>query len=122
MIDAEELEIARDELRWLLDGCTDCLAAHRLLGELAMAENDFPLARGHFGYAWQIGTAALSQAGCRGPAPYSRPANQAFLESGKGLAFCLQEMDKKSEAAAVVRHMLELDPSDPLGVSAWHSG
>ena len=52
MIDAGEVDVAVDELRWLLSGCSDFVDAHRLLGELALSENDLPLARAHFGYAY----------------------------------------------------------------------
>ena len=55
MIEAGETEVARDELQWLLGGCTDLIDAHKTLGEIALVEHDLPLARGHFGYAYQIG-------------------------------------------------------------------
>src|SRR4051812_10256221 len=54
MIDAGEVEIALDELRWLLNGCQDFMAAHRTLGDLAVETGDLRLARGHYGYAYQI--------------------------------------------------------------------
>ena len=38
MLAAGENEVARDELRWLLDGCPDFIAAHRMLGELALTK------------------------------------------------------------------------------------
>src|SRR5687768_14077660 len=82
MLAAGEIDIARDELIWLLEGCRDFVTAHKLLGELAAAEGDVKLARAHFGYAWQIGVAALPAGGLDGPLPYARPANQAFLEAG----------------------------------------
>ena len=78
MLDAGEVEVATDECRWLLNGCSDCLEAHRLLGEIALAENDLPLARGHFGYAYRLGEQALDRAGCRGPAALS-PAGQSVV-------------------------------------------
>src|SRR5262245_42144351 len=55
MVEHGETEIAVDELRWLLNGCSDFIDAHRLLGELALGAEDFPLARGHFGYAFRLG-------------------------------------------------------------------
>src|SRR5687768_16906645 len=63
MLAAGEDEVARDELRWLLDGCPHFITAHRMLGELALAENDVQLARGHSGFAYQIGTKALPPSG-----------------------------------------------------------
>lgn len=116
MLDAGEVDVAVDECRWLLQGCSDCLEAHRLLGEIAMGENDLSLARGHFGYGYRLGTQALKRAGSRGPAPYRLPANQGFLQCAKGLAWCLKELDKREMAAEVVAVALQCDPSDPLGV------
>ena len=116
MIDAGEIEIAIDELRWLLNGCSDFIDAHRLLGELAMADEDLALARGHFGYAYQLGMKALAQADPKGRLPYSVPANQSFHESGKGLVYCLLHLGKRAMAVDVADHLLSCDPSDPLGV------
>lgn len=115
MIDAGETEIAIDELRWLLNGCGDFVDAHRLLGELALLESDFALARGHFGYGYEIGMSAIQAQPGAGPFPYSRPANQSFLEAAKGLAFCLQQLEKPALAREVLETMLRLDPTDPLG-------
>ncbi len=116
MIEGGESEIARDELLWLLNGCSDCLLAHKMLGELALADNDLRLARGHFGYAYEIGSKALDRAGAKGGLPYRLPANQAFFEAGKGLAFCLRELGKLALAADVVARLIACDPTDPLGV------
>jgi hypothetical protein len=121
MLDAGEVDVAVDECRWLLNGCSDCLEAHRLLGEIAMSENDLPLARGHFGYAYRLGLQALEQAHTKGPLPYRVEANRSFLESAKGLAWCLQQLDKAEMSAEVVEVMLRCDPSDPLGVKAFLS-
>ncbi len=116
MLEAGEADVARDECRWLLQGCSDCLEAHRMLGEIALCENDLPLARGHFGYAFRLGANALKQAGNKGPLPYRLPANQAFFTSGKALAWCLKQLGKPDMAAGVVELLLGCDPSDPLGV------
>jgi hypothetical protein len=118
MIAAGEHEIAVEELRWLLDGCHDCLAAHRLLGELALAEHDLPLARGHFGYAYRLVTQAMQQAKAKGPLPYSAAANQGFFEAAKGLVWCLKELGKVAMARDVVAQLLAFDPADPLAVKA----
>ncbi len=117
MIAGGEIEIAREELQWLLSGCTDMIDAHKTLGELALLDQDLPLARGHFGYAYQIGVKALDRAGAA-TAPYRLSANQAFFEAGKGLAYCLCELGKAEMAAEVVERLLGFDPSDPLGVRA----
>jgi hypothetical protein len=116
MLEQGEWDIARDECRWLLVGCRDCLEAHRLLGEIALLEDDLPLARGHFGYAYRLGTGALAQAGVTGPLPYRLPANQGFFESAKGLAVCLARLGKREMAEEVVTRVLACDPSDPLHI------
>jgi hypothetical protein len=116
MLDAGEVEVAQEECRWLLQGCSDCLEAHRLLGEIALSEDDLPLARGHFGYAFRLGTKALEAAGSTGPLPYRLPANQGFLSAGKALAWCLKQLGKPGMAGEVVEQLLVCDPSDPLGV------
>lgn len=116
MLEAGEIDVARDELRWLLDGCQELLEAHQLLGEIALAEGDLPLARGHFGCAYQLGLEALPKPGLPGPLSYACLANRAFLRSGKGLAWCLHRLGHSRLAAEVVDQLLALDPSDPMGV------
>jgi hypothetical protein len=118
MIAAGEIEIARDEIHWLLQGCHDFLEAHKLLGELAYAEHDLPLARGHFGYAFRLGQQAIARAGNPRPVPYNLPGNQAFHESGKSLALCLIQLDKRDLAAEVIGFLVSYDSTDPLGVRA----
>lgn len=119
MIDGGETDIAIDELRWLLDGCSDFIEAHSLLGQLALSEdNDPKLARGHFGYAYQLGLTALRRAGSPIPLPYQITENQAFFEAGKGLAFCLIQLEKPEMAREVLDELLRCDPTDPLGLTA----
>src|SRR5262245_10893637 len=68
MVEAGEVDVAVDELRWLLSGCSEFMEAHALLGELALAGgNDVPLARGHFGFAVQLGLKTLERARVKGP-------------------------------------------------------
>lgn len=114
MIAAGEFEIAQDELRWLLDGCSEFIVAHKLLGELAVLDDDVKLARGHFGYAYNIGRKAIPKEGLRGTLPYELEANRDFYEAGKGLCWCLREMQKAPMALDVIADLLKLDPSDPL--------
>jgi tetratricopeptide (TPR) repeat protein len=116
MLDAREIDVAVDELRWLLEGCHALLEAHKLLGEIAAADGDLALARGHFGYAYQLGVEALPPAGLPGVLPYERPANQAFFQAGKGLAWCLIKQGHRDLAEDVVQQLVRLDPSDPLGL------
>ncbi len=114
MLEAGETDVAVDELRWLLADCEPLLEAHRLLGEAALSDGDFALARVHFGYAFELGLKAIGREGPPGPMPYARPANRAFLESGKGLAWCLWKQGRADAAREVVGRLLRFDPSDPL--------
>lgn len=120
MLEMGEADVAVDELRWLLEGCSDFIDIHRILGEIALSREDIPLARGHFGYAYRIGSKVIGDPPC-GLLPYALPANQAFLESAKGLAWCLFKLDKAQLARDVVRTLLACDPSDPLGVKSWQT-
>ncbi len=116
MLDAGEVDVARDECRWLLDGCPDCLEAHRILGEIALGDDDLPLARGHFGHAYRQANSATQQAGSGAVFPYRLPANQALFEAAKGLVWCLKQLDKPQMAAEVIARVVALDPNDPLGI------
>jgi hypothetical protein len=111
-----ETDVARDELRWLLQGCSDNMTIHLLLGEIAAAENDYVLARGHFGYAYQIGQRAIRRSGLRGILPVDVPANRSFFTATKGLVHSLVKLDKRKLAEEVVEFLLECDPRDPLRV------
>jgi hypothetical protein len=120
MIAGGEWEIAADELRWLLDVCRDAIEAHFLLGKLAAEQqHDLPLARGHFGYAFQLGVKALDRAGNPAPLPPLHPANRPFFDAGRGLAWCLAEMQLPDKAREVIERLLTCDPADPLGLRAW---
>lgn len=114
MIAAGETDVAIDELRWLVEGCSESIEAHALLGELALAEGDFALARGHFGFAVQLGLKALQRAKVSGPLAYSQPANRAFYEAGRGLATSLVKLGMIAKAVDLVQDLVRLDPSDPL--------
>ena len=116
MIEGGETEIARDELLWLLNGCSDCLLAHKMLGELALADSDCGWRAVTSATPTRLASKALDRAGAKGGLPYRLPANQAFFEAGKGLAFCLRELGKSDLAADVVARLLACDPSDPSGV------
>ncbi len=118
MLASGEIDVARDELLWLLDSCRDFIEAHKQLGEIAYAEGDVKLARGHFGYAVRLGQDAISLAGNPRPIPYSLRSNQAFHESGKALVLCLIELDKRELASELVEQLVSYDPNDPLAVRA----
>lgn len=122
MLDAGEVEIATDELRWLLEGCTELVKAHRLLGEIAMADGDLKLARGHLGYAYRVGLKAIERSRMDGTLPYMLAENRDLHEAAKGLAWCLRKLGKRRMASDVADTMLRWDPTDPLGVRAWQAG
>jgi tetratricopeptide (TPR) repeat protein len=120
IIDAGETDVAVDELRWLLGTCPEMIEGHFLLGKLAAEVNhDVPLARGHFGTAYQLGIQALRRAKRPKPVPALHPANRTFYNAGRGLVWCLDQLGKHGMALEVVEQMLELDPDDPLGLSGW---
>jgi tetratricopeptide (TPR) repeat protein len=120
MIDAGEAELAIEELRWLLDVCHDLVEAHFLLGKLAVeSQDDLPLARGHFGTAYQLGLHTLRRAGMPKPVPALHPANRSFYDAGRGLAWTLNELGKTAMAREVLEQLLDLDPRDPLGLGGW---
>ncbi len=114
MLRAGEVELAAEELRWLVQGCRVLLEAFKLLGEIALADGDVRLARAYFGRAYELGVAALPADGLPGPLPYDRPANRPFFEAGKGLACCLHQQGHTALARQVVEKLLLLDPSDPM--------
>ena len=119
MVDAGEFELATDELRWLLADCAEFIAAHALLGELALAtNNDVALARGHFGAGYQLGLQTLRRAKMPTPLLYSQPANRSFFDAGRGLAWCLATLEKPDMAQEVVDTLLNFDKSDPLKLRA----
>jgi hypothetical protein len=119
MIDAEEHEVAVDELRWLLSDCPEFIAAHVLLGELAAAVGDWPLARGHYGAGYQLGLQTLRRAEMPKPLLYSQPANRSFFDAGSGLIGALEKLGKRAMADEIVATLLGFDRSDPLQLRAF---
>jgi tetratricopeptide (TPR) repeat protein len=120
MIEVGEADVAMDELLWLLEVCRDMLEAHYLLGKLAVEHlQDAPRARGHFGYAFQLGEKALSRANNPTPLSPLHPANRPFFDAGRGLAWCLAELGMPDKAREVVERLRACDPSDPLNLAAW---
>ncbi|HLA86316.1 MAG TPA: hypothetical protein VJL29_16135, partial [Thermoguttaceae bacterium] len=67
MLAAGEIDVAEDELRWLVGGCPALLEGHKLLGRIAADDANWELARVHFAYAYQLGLDAMKTAGIRGP-------------------------------------------------------
>jgi hypothetical protein len=117
MGEAGEIEIARDELVWLLSECPDFLEGHVHLGLIAMEEDDLKLARGHFGRAYELCLRAFEAASNPQPIPYDLPGNRPFHEAAKGLVHCLLETGRRKVAQDVCRRIAPLDPTDPLGIA-----
>jgi hypothetical protein len=112
---AGDLEAARDALRFALQGCGDNLWVHVALGRIALDEdNDPTLARGHFGYAFELAERALPP-GFNGRLPRGREANRPFYEAVEGLAACYEALRKPSQAAAVRAQAARLAGEGPPG-------
>lgn len=118
MVESGETEVAVDELRWLVGDCSEFIEAHALLGELALLQEDYALARGHFGFAVQLGLKALQRAKVTGPVQFSQPANRTFFDAGRGLAMSLVKLGLMEKAVALVQDLVRLDPGDPLRLRA----
>ena len=120
MIASGESDEAIDELRWLLENCTDWIEAHYLLGKLAVeTQGDVPLGRAHFGFGYQLGERALKRADNPAPVPAMHPANRPWYDAGRGLAWCLAELGKRDMALEVVENLLRCDSADPLQLRPW---
>lgn len=98
---AGDPEAARDALRYALQGCGDNLWVHVALGRIALDDfKDPKLARGHFGYAFELAQRALPP-GFRGRLPRHRMANRPFFDAIEGLAQCYDALGKRGEAASL---------------------
>jgi hypothetical protein len=96
-----DVEAARDALRYALQGCGDNLWVHVALGRIALEEfNDPGLARGHFGYAYELAERALPPR-FSGRLPRHRLANRPFYDAIDGLATCYDALGKPSDAAGL---------------------
>lgn len=111
MIAGGELEIARDELLYLVSDCRAFLEAHNLLGELALEEGDLALAKGHYGFAYEIGLDSLPP-DFRGKLPAGKGYNAVFFHAGRGLARCLIARGEVPAGREVLKRLLQLDPQE----------
>jgi hypothetical protein len=104
-------EGARDALRYALQGCGDNMWVHVALGRIALEDfNDPALARGHFGYAFELAQKAISR-DFNGCLPREHPANRPLYDAIDGLIACY---DKLGQPASV-RELREL-------ASRWLTG
>lgn len=103
-------ESARDALRYALQGCGDNIWVHVALGRIALEEfNDPKLARGHFGYAFELAHKAFPP-DFNGRLPSGRDVNRPYFEAIDGLATCYEAMDLPTEAEPLRRLARRLDP------------
>jgi len=98
---AGDPESARDALRYALSAYHDNIWAHVALGQIALDEfRDPTLARGHFGYAFDLVHRALPT-GFSGRLPRDRPNNRPFYEAIDGLVRCLEALGRNGECAGL---------------------
>jgi tetratricopeptide (TPR) repeat protein len=105
---AGDPEGARDALRYALQGCGDNIWVHVALGRIALQDfNDPGLARGHFGYAFELANRAIPP-DFAGRLPRDRPANRPFYEAIDGLVTCYQALGKPAESEALLKQAARL--------------
>lgn len=98
---AGEPEEARDALRYALQGCGDNLWVHVALGRIALeTTNDPNLARGHFGYAFELAQKAIPR-DFAGRLPGNRPTNRPFYDAIDGLIACHAALGQAAEVEAL---------------------
>ncbi|MBV8555157.1 MAG: hypothetical protein JO116_06315, partial [Planctomycetaceae bacterium] len=111
---AGDTEAARDALRYALQGCGDNLWVHVALGRIALEDNDPALARGHFGYAFELAQRALPP-GFSGRLPRQRPANRPFFDAIEGLAASYDALGQPAESEPLRRLAADLSGARPRG-------
>ncbi len=101
ILKAGDPEAARDALRYALGACRDNMWIHAALGRIALEEfRDPALARGHFGYAVELGRRALPPQ-FAGLLPRDRPNNRPFYDALEGLIRTLEALGQRGESAAL---------------------
>lgn len=111
MIAGEEYEIARDELLYLVADCRAFFAAHNLLGELALLDENIGVARGHFGFVIETVSRGLPPR-YTGRIPARRGYNRHIFQAGKQLARCLVALDDLKAAGDVLKQLVAWDSSE----------
>jgi tetratricopeptide (TPR) repeat protein len=103
LLKAGDPEGARDAFRFALEGCGDNLWIHVALGKIALEmDQDYNLARGHFGYAFELVERALPKS-IAVRLPKRIPGNSPFFDAAEGLASCYEGMNRRDEANRVRR-------------------
>jgi hypothetical protein len=99
-----DVEAARDALRYALQGCGDNLWVHVALGRIALQEDSDPkLARGHFGYAFELAQRAIPPH-FEGRLPIEHPSNAPLYDAIDGLIACHEAL-KSPELAEEIRSL-----------------
>ncbi len=109
---AGDPESARDALRYVLSASRDNLWVHSALGGIALESRDFALARGHYGYAFELGIRAIPR-GFQSRLPRDRAANRPFYEALEGLAKSLDGLGKSQDAQALRAEGRSLETGTP---------
>ena len=94
-----EAEEARDALRFALQGCGDNMWVHAALGRIALETfRDPTLARGHFGYAYELAKKAIPT-DFTGKIPPDRAPNRPLFDAIDGLIACHEALGESEDAA-----------------------
>ncbi len=94
-----DFEAARDALRYALQGCGDNIWVHVALGQIALEDfNDPGLARGHFGYGFELAEKAIPR-DFSGRIPREHPANRPLYDAIDGLIACHEKLGQPALAA-----------------------
>jgi hypothetical protein len=84
-----------------LAACHENLWIHVALGRIALEEfKDPTLARGHFGYAFELGKDAIPLE-FHGRLPRTRPKNRPFYDAIDGLIKCYEALGANGEIPAL---------------------
>ena len=98
---AGDPEGARDALRYALAACRHNLWIHVALGRIALEEfRDPSLARGHFGYAFELCEPAITPQ-FAGVLPPDRPSNRPFYDAVDRLISTLDALGRGGDSAEV---------------------
>ena len=102
---AGDPEAARDALRFALQGCGDNIWVHVALGKIALDDfRDPTLARGHFGYAYELADRAIPR-DFAGRLPKEHPSNRPLYDAVEGLATCHEALGAADLAGELKRKL-----------------